>query len=164
MKKQKTLLLTSLVALSAVMVGCRTDRPEVEQGFVQRAENMMGNPGAQVSVHQIRTQNGHEVRGNIRYINEKGAYVSERFSTAGSTYMLATDVVDNRGVVIQPPSSATPWMGVPGFNEITIGTTTMSRSEYGAERAVRAAQEKRQKEAMEARARAERNAALTRGL
>ena len=143
MKSKKYLLCTSLIAFSAVMTGCATNRPEVEHGFLTRAQNMAGNPGAQVSVRQVRTARGHDINGRIAYVNENGAIVTEQFRSDGRDYKHITTVTDNRGVVAQPSLSETPWNGSPGNNRVELGyendSVRFSDSEWTAEQKVRAA-------------------------
>jgi hypothetical protein len=137
MKKNKHLLCTSLIALSAVMTGCATNRSEVEYGFLTRAQNMSGNPGAQVSVRQVRTPRGHDINGRITYVNENGALVSEQFRSDGRDYKHITTVTDNRGVVAQPSLAETPWQGNPSGNPIEMGGVQFSSGEWHSEKAIR---------------------------
>lgn len=165
MKTKQALLFTSLIALSAVMTGCATDRPEVEHGFLTRAQNMMGNPGAQVSVHQVRTASGHEVNGRVTYVNEHGAIVSENYRSNGRDYKLTTTVSDNRGSIIQPSLAQTPWQGAPCANPIEMGyknePVRFSNSEWRAHDAAK--QLIKRHENMMEKARIENNNSLIRG-
>lgn len=147
MKTNKYLLCTSLIALSAVMTGCATNRPEVEYGFLTRAQNMTGNPGAKVSVRQVRTARGHDINGRITYVNENGALVSEHFRSDGDDYKHVTTVTDNRGNVAQPDLSETPWQGMRGSNPIEMGyendPVQFSNSEWTSETVQKLVKQKR---------------------